>query len=195
MMTLAQRGTHKPPLDLKAQKEEHSDIIDDDFWSITPLVYEYTELPTTVLHNLYCAARYIVSAGIPGDFVECGVFMGGSVMMMEHVLLRHDRSKDRRIFALDTFSGFVRRSEELDIDIITGLPACLPDPVDSSAGAIENMTSVALAGCALSRETFSTPYQAWMRNRFLYCASIPTRMTRQSSNWISFMIELFRAAS
>jgi O-methyltransferase len=157
MMTLAQRGTHKPPLDLKAQKEEHSDIIDDDFWSITPLVYEYTELPTTVLHNLYCAARYIVSAGIPGDFVECGVFMGGSVMMMEHVLLRHDRSKDRRIFALDTFSGFVRRSEELDIDIITGLPACLPDPFDSSAGAIENMTSVGFSRlCVVKGDVLDT---------------------------------------
>lgn len=142
MMTLMQRGAIKPELDLIGQKQEYCDIIGDEFWSLVPLVYDYTELPIPVLFNLYSAARYILSAGIPGDFVECGVFMGGSIMMMEHVLLRHDPSQDRRVFALDTFSGFVRRSDGLDVDIMTGAPVCLPDPFDSSEGAIENMTSV-----------------------------------------------------
>jgi O-methyltransferase len=144
MMTLHQRGIRKPPLDLKTQKEEHPDIIEEAFWSIVPLVWEYTELPIAVLHNLYCSARYIVNAGIIGDFVECGVHMGGSVMMMEYVLLKDDKCADRRIYALDTFFGFVRRNEELDIDLRTGLPVCHPasQSDDFSDGAIENMTSV-----------------------------------------------------
>src|SRR5208337_2837336 len=144
MMTLIQRGVRKPPLDLKAQKEEHPDIIEEDFWSIVPLVWDYTELPVAALHNLYCAAHYIIGAGIVGDFVECGVHMGGSVMMMEYVLLKDDKCADRRVFALDTFSGFVRRNEELDIDLRTGLPVCHPVPglIEFSKGAIENMTSV-----------------------------------------------------
>jgi hypothetical protein len=52
--------------------------------------------------------------------------MGGSVMMMEYALLKDDKQADRRVFALDTFFGFVRRNEELDIDIQTGLPVCYP---------------------------------------------------------------------
>jgi hypothetical protein len=144
MMTLNQRGICKPPLNLKAQKDEHLDITEEDFWSIVPLVWDFTELPIAVLYNLYCSARYIISAGIAGDFVECGVHMGGSIMMMEYILLTDDKYPDRRLFALDTFFGFVRRNEELDIDIESGLPACHPDskPFDFSKDAIENMTSV-----------------------------------------------------
>jgi hypothetical protein len=111
MMTLRQRGIQKPLLDLKAQKEDHPDIIEDDFWSTVPLVWEYTELPITVLHNLYCASQYVIDSGIVGDFVECGVHMGGSVMMMEYVLLKEDQQADRRLFALDTLrSSCSRRS-------------------------------------------------------------------------------------
>jgi len=70
--------------------------------------------------------------------------MDGSIMMMKYVLLKDDKQADRRVFALDTFLGFVRRNEELDIDIQAGLPVCYPasNPDDFSEGAIENMTSV-----------------------------------------------------
>ena len=151
MMTLDQRGMRKRPLDIKAEKEEHSDIFEEGFWSIVPLVWEYTELPISVMYNLYCATHYIIGAGIVGDFVECGVHMGGSVMLMEYVLLKDDKCADRRVFALDTFSGFVQRNEELDIDIRTGLPVCHPEPqpVDYSKGAIENMTSVGFSGLSV----------------------------------------------
>jgi O-methyltransferase len=148
MFTLAQRGMRKQLLDIKAEQDAHGDIIDQDFWSIIDLVWDYTELPTSVLYNLYCATNYIVDSGIVGDLVECGVHMGGSVMLMEYVLLKDDKGADRRVFALDTFSGFVRRNEELDIDIRTGQPACLPDPqpFDYSKGSIENMASVGFGG-------------------------------------------------
>jgi hypothetical protein len=144
MLTLAQRGVPCVPLNLKAEKEEHKDITEDEFWSIVPLVWDYTELPTAVLYNLYRTARYIIDAGIEGDFVECGVHLGGAVMVMEHILLKGDKQPDRRVFALDTFSGFVRRNEVLDVDIETGRPACIPNsqPDDFSEGAINNMMSV-----------------------------------------------------
>jgi len=141
MMTLAQRGIQKPPLDLARQKKEHADITDDEFWSLVPLVHDFTELNVSILYNLYCACRYLVAAKVPGDFVECGVHMGGSIMMIEHVLSRYENS--RRIFALDTFLGFLRRTE-LDIDIESGLPACQPDdkPSDFTEPATANMKSV-----------------------------------------------------
>jgi hypothetical protein len=144
MLTLAQRGVPCAPLNLKSEKDQHPDIIEDEFWAIVPLIWDYTELSTAVLYNLYSVSKYVVRAGIEGDFVECGVHLGGSIMMMEHVLLKGDRNPDRRVFALDTFFGFVGRDEDLDIDIQSGLPACIPQPnaADFSVGAIENMMSV-----------------------------------------------------
>lgn len=143
MMTLQQRNNYKPPLNLSAQKAEHADITDDEFWAIVPKVYDYTELPVAILYNLYSAIRYVISSGVPGDIVECGVHMGGSVMAAEHTLLKFNPSNDRRIFALDTFTGFVTRHEELDVDLQTGAVACDPsDTFDFSEHSIANMKSV-----------------------------------------------------
>jgi O-methyltransferase len=143
MMTLQQRGSAKPPLNLSGEKAEHADITDDEFWSIVPKVYDYTELPVSILYNLYSAIRYVISAGIQGDIVECGVHMGGSVMAAEHALLKFDAFPDRRIFALDTFTGFVTRHETLDVDLQTGMAACDPtDSFDFGERSIANMQSV-----------------------------------------------------
>lgn len=142
MLTLSQRGIHIER-DLDLQKRYYIDVIDEKFWEFVPLVWEYSELPVEILFNLYSAAKYCVEANIQGDFVECGVHLGGSIMMMEHVLLMGDSQPNRRIFALDTFTGFVRRTEGLDIDIETGADVCMPtDTDDYTVGSIDNMKSV-----------------------------------------------------
>jgi hypothetical protein len=57
--------------------------------------------------------------------------------------LKYDDRPDRRLFALDTFTGFVRRHEKLDVDARTGQPVCFPeDQIDYTGPSIENMTSV-----------------------------------------------------
>ncbi len=64
-------------------------------------------------------------------------------MMMEHVLMLYDNHSDRKVYALDTFTGFVRRTEGLDVDIETGADACLPTENDDyTIGATDNMKSV-----------------------------------------------------
>lgn len=148
ILRLSQIGIKRVPFDLKAQKDAHPDIIEDDFWSTAERVWDYTSLQTAALHNLYCATRYIIDAGIKGDFVECGVLLGGSVMAVEHVLLRHDKASRRRVFALDTFSGFVARDEKFDIDMKTGVAVCHPQQKhnDFSKGAITNMQSIGFEG-------------------------------------------------
>jgi hypothetical protein len=65
MLTLAQRGIHISR-DLALEKKYHKDITDEVFWSIVPQVWEYSELPTEILFNLYSASRYIAEAGIAG---------------------------------------------------------------------------------------------------------------------------------
>ena len=147
MMTLNDRGIPKPPLDMGIQKQHHPDIVDDNFWELVNRVHDYTELPTAVLFNLYSAVRYVAAAEIPGDIIECGVHMGGSVMMMELALLDVEKSTSRKIFALDTFTGFVRRTEGLDVDLRSRADVCHPEEgADYTQGSIENMKSIAFNG-------------------------------------------------
>jgi O-methyltransferase len=54
--------------------------------------------------------KYVVKNNIPGDFVECGVWRGGSSMMIALTLL-HLRSTNRRLFLYDTFEGMSEPTE------------------------------------------------------------------------------------
>lgn len=62
-----------------------------------------------------CAStEYIVARGIPGSFVECGVWRGGSMMAAAITLLRLGAA-DRPLYLYDTFAGMTRPTE-LDRD-------------------------------------------------------------------------------
>jgi len=56
------------------------------------------------LWSLLNAVRYVIQEAVPGDFVECGVWRGGSVMAMARQLTALGIT-DRRIWLYDTFSG------------------------------------------------------------------------------------------
>lgn len=63
-----------------------------------------TMTSTERLYALNSAVRYVVEAGIPGDFIECGVWRGGSVMMIA-LTLQNLGVTDRDIYLYDTFTG------------------------------------------------------------------------------------------
>lgn len=65
------------------------------------------------MFGLYKAVRYIVEAGIPGSLVECGVWKGGSVMMMAETLM-HVGQQDRDLYLFDTFD---RMPPPSDVDV------------------------------------------------------------------------------
>ena len=48
-------------------------------------------------YSLYKAVQYVVENKIPGDFVECGVWRGGSVILMA-LALAHFGDTNRKIF-------------------------------------------------------------------------------------------------
>ncbi|NKB22613.1 MAG: macrocin O-methyltransferase [Alphaproteobacteria bacterium] len=56
------------------------------------------------------AVRYIHASAIDGDFVECGVAAGGSVMAMA-IVLQDLGITDRRIWLFDTFEGMPEPTE------------------------------------------------------------------------------------
>ncbi len=73
------------------------------------------------LWSLINAVRYVTAEGISGDFAECGVWRGGSVMAMAGELLRL-KVTDRRIWLYDTFAGMTDPTEA-DVEAGTGVTA------------------------------------------------------------------------
>ena len=57
------------------------------------------------------AVRYCVGAGIPGAFVECGVWRGGSVLAMV-LTLQELGCDDRDVVLFDTFEGMTAPGEQ-----------------------------------------------------------------------------------
>jgi hypothetical protein len=95
------------------------------------------------------ATEYIVRHEIPGSFVECGVWRGGSMMAVAFTLQRLGAT-DRDLYLFDTYSGMTRPTEA-DLDV--GGHACLdhwPAPGDDAGiGAVpvpEVQAALALTG-------------------------------------------------
>ncbi len=85
-------------------KYTQSILEDKQFKAIFDKCQLYTMAELENAYALYEATKYIVASGIPGDFVECGVWKGGSAMIIAHTLLLAGE-KDRKIYLYDTFEG------------------------------------------------------------------------------------------
>lgn len=72
--------------------------------AIIERVLPFTMTGPARVQALIDAVRYCVRRGIPGDFAECGVWRGGSVMAML-LTLRELGIEDRDIHLYDTFEG------------------------------------------------------------------------------------------
>lgn len=68
------------------------------------------------LANLLEAVKYLNQKSISGDFVECGVWRGGSVMAMA-LKSKATNNTNRKIWLYDTFQGMTEPSEK---DIMIG---------------------------------------------------------------------------
>ncbi|QDT15546.1 TylF/MycF/NovP-related O-methyltransferase [Alienimonas californiensis] len=87
-----------------APQGPHADVI--------AAVRDYTMTSPARVAALCDAVEYVQNHNLPGDFVECGVWRGGSVMAMLHVLKRRgELGRDVHLF--DTFEGM---SAPTDLD-------------------------------------------------------------------------------
>lgn len=81
----------------------------------------YTMTSSERLWSLVNAVRYVAAEHVPGDFVECGVWRGGSIMAMAHAL-RERGITDREIWLYDTFAGMTDPTAK-DVEAGTGVTA------------------------------------------------------------------------
>ncbi|HKX07347.1 MAG TPA: TylF/MycF/NovP-related O-methyltransferase [Stellaceae bacterium] len=87
----------------KRAPETRAADIEPDFWPLYDACRDATMTSIERLYALHKAVDYVVRHDIPGDFVECGVWRGGSVMMM--ALTLHGLGATRAIHCYDTFEG------------------------------------------------------------------------------------------
>jgi O-methyltransferase len=98
-------------------------ILNKEFGHIIKQVSEYTMTSNERMFALYKAVQYIVKADIKGDFVEAGVWRGGSAMIVI-LALKELGITDRKIYMYDTYEGMSEPSEE-DSNISNGAKASL----------------------------------------------------------------------
>jgi O-methyltransferase len=92
--------THDLPIDFDETDEE-----------LCRHVAQYTMTTPPRIYALARAVEYVIGRGLPGSFVECGVWRGGSMMAIALTLLRLGVT-DRQLYLFDTFSGMTPPGEE-----------------------------------------------------------------------------------
>ena len=78
--------------------------IPNDIIKLTEKIKLYTLTNIKRINALSNAVKYIIEKEIQGSFVECGVWKGGSVMVIAHTLMDMGIT-DRDIYLYDTFTG------------------------------------------------------------------------------------------
>jgi len=76
---------------------------DQEFMEIYSFVKDYTMTSIEKIYALYQSVKYIITNNIPGDFVECGVWRGGSAMAM--ALTLKTLGAERDIYLYDLFGA------------------------------------------------------------------------------------------
>jgi len=89
---------------------DHDIVEDEDFNRINDKCKDCTMTSKESMYALYKAVAYVIKNQIPGDFIECGVWKGGSMMLVAHVLLELNAS-DRKLYLYDTYEGLPEPTE------------------------------------------------------------------------------------
>lgn len=106
----AQAGMEPPP-ELSQDEIEWVRYIKANNLSMT----SYERLWATAM-----ACRHALNRGIPGGFVECGVWRGGNALLAAHIFKQH--GADRDVYLFDTFAGMTEPTPE-DRERASGRPA------------------------------------------------------------------------
>ena len=93
-----------------AAKDALAGLTDEDR-AIIERALPFTMTGVARLQALVDAVRYCVRRDVPGDFAECGVWRGGSVLAML-LTLEQLGVDDRDVYLFDTFEGMTEPTED-----------------------------------------------------------------------------------
>lgn len=82
-----------------------SDILNDQrFCALYAKCKDFTMTSVERMYSLYQSVDYVFKNNIEGDFVECGVWKGGSSMLIALILKEYGMI-NRKLYLYDTFEG------------------------------------------------------------------------------------------
>jgi hypothetical protein len=101
------------------RKRERAVKLPPDFDELTTRIFNtvnpYTMTSPERVAALVEAVRYVVANEIPGDFIECGVWRGGSSMAAA-LALKELGDESRELWLYDTYEGMSAPTDE-DVDV------------------------------------------------------------------------------
>jgi len=110
--------------DLPVELSRADAALEPEFLRIYAACKEFTMTSRARMYALYQATKFVVQAKIPGALAECGVWRGGSMMLVARTLVDL-AATDRTLYLYDTFEGMSRPSEH-DVTLRGG-HAALPE--------------------------------------------------------------------
>ena len=108
--------------------------LDPGFRAIHDRARPYTMTSTERMYALYQAVRYVGRAALPGDFVECGVWKGGSAMVAALTFLELGDA-GRHFWLYDTYEGMSEPTAR-DVSIHDQAPLADWDRIRSDKGRV-----------------------------------------------------------
>lgn len=95
--------------------------MDPVFWPIYEKCKGYTLTSPERMYSLFKSIEYITKSKIPGCIIECGVWKGGSTMVILESL-KHFGDTERYMYLFDTFEGMAPpEKEDADLDGVHAL--------------------------------------------------------------------------
>jgi len=104
---------YRDAVDIENGRKTFPDLIEPEFNRVYETWKSATLLSTERAYNLFQAARYVAANQLAGDFVECGVLLGGASIMLA-TFAEHFGVRDRKHYLFDTFSGSTKPTIETD---------------------------------------------------------------------------------
>jgi len=92
--------------------------MDKDFEEIYRACQEFTMTSESKMYALFLGVKHILHAEITGDFVECGVWRGGSAILAA-LTMQLKGQTDRAIYLYDTYTGMTEPTDK-DKSLATG---------------------------------------------------------------------------
>jgi hypothetical protein len=96
---------------IKIKKENPFSDMEKDFLDLAEKCFPFTMTSVERLYSVYKSIEYTLKNQIPGDYVECGVWKGGSSMMIALSLIKNNCT-DKKIYLYDTYEGMTEPTEK-----------------------------------------------------------------------------------
>lgn len=94
----------------KLNKTDSFPDMEKEFLEIAKKCKPFTMTSMERLYSVYKSVEYALKNNIEGDYVECGVWKGGSSMMIALSLIKNDCT-NRKIYLYDTYEGMTEPTE------------------------------------------------------------------------------------